>query len=763
MQEWYKELINKERLNDWYVGYKETVAKVAGYRTKLIEGYHLSPENDGEFLALFLKNDENGVASKGQSTISHDAYNKLIQHDNFLRTIEELIISPTLESYQEFKQVGDEILVSLKSYRFPLLFNRACASCTLDVSTVVDEIKFDKLLKYLNKQNILKLPEDIKNKNWYERNVFIVNEFRNALDSLIQGNDADYFWINIFLWEVYSAKVATFDAGQAIDFLKNRYPDTQTGTSHIAAFRTPSDRQLALDPNLQTAILICDAEPPKNLNLGIKQHYKVNDPRHHHLSSHAKTLDKGNEAFALVIKSEAELKRFCKWYESGISHPEINSNVSNKEDKNMHPLNQILFGPAGTGKTYHTINHTLSIIENKTLDELKNEEDELEQQEKGSGRSELKKRFDEYKNNGQIQFVTFHQSFSYEDFVEGIRAETDEKGNLTYNVRNGVFKELSQSATIVGVEFKKDHFIQSANVNSIEVKKPNGNIVTFSTKLIEILIENVINKKITIEDISSKNAVNLLEENMYLEPFIVNGYNNLLASLVEYLLIGENQKEYNTRPHILIIDEINRGNISRIFGELITLIEESKRQGNPEELSTTLPYSKESFSVPNNLYIIGTMNSSDRSLTGLDLALRRRFTFIEMAPNPSLLDGVEVDGIQIDRLLDILNKRIEILLDRDHCIGHAYFMPLKDKPEMGLLKEIFLQKIIPLLQEYFFDDWEHIAAVLNDNAMLNPKTVELNKLFNKQRTTNRSIWEINTGAFEISAEYKAIYEGVEEQ
>ena len=140
--------------------------------------------------------------------------------------------------------------------------------------------------------------------------------------------------------------------------------------------------------------------------------------------------------------------------------------------------------------------------------------------------------------------------------------------------------------------------------------------------------------------------------------------------------------------YVLIIDEINRGNISRIFGELITLIEDSKREGADETLSVTLPYSKEEFSVPQNIYLIGTMNSSDRSLTGLDIALRRRFTFVEMPPKPELLNEIIVEGLNIGKLLEVINQRIEVLLDRDHCIGHANFMSLKNQPTLEHLASI---------------------------------------------------------------------------
>ncbi|WP_279507384.1 AAA family ATPase [Aeromonas veronii] len=174
-----------------------------------------------------------------------------------------------------------------------------------------------------------------------------------------------------------------------------------------------------------------------------------------------------------------------------------------------------------------------------------------------------------------------------------------------------------------------------------------------------------------------------------------------------------------SNKRVLIIDEINRGNVSRIFGELITLIEPSKRAGASEALTTTLPYSKRPFSVPDNLYLIGTMNTADRSLAGLDIALRRRFVFEEMPPKPKLLKEVVVkeNGVSVDirELLTVINQRIEVLLDRDHCLGHAYFMPLKAEPTLERLNAIFQNQILPLLQEYFFEDWQRIAWVLNDH------------------------------------------------
>ena len=222
-----------------------------------------------------------------------------------------------------------------------------------------------------------------------------------------------------------------------------------------------------------------------------------------------------------------------------------------------------------------------------------------------------------------------------------------------------------------------------------------------------------------------------------------------------------------TQPYVLIIDEINRGNVSRIFGELITLIEPDKRDGQPEALSVCLPYSKETFSVPNNVYLIGTMNTADRSLAGLDIALRRRFSFVEMPPRPELLKGINVEGVNIGELLQVMNERIELLLDRDHCLGHAYFMPLITTPSLPVLPvlgSIFRNKIIPLLQEYFFEDWQRIHWVLNDHRKPNAEhqfvqqPAPQDKLFGEGVNVNEQNrrWTINDAAFGKAEAYQGI-------
>lgn len=262
------------------------------------------------------------------------------------------------------------------------------------------------------------------------------------------------------------------------------------------------------------------------------------------------------------------------------------------------PLNQILYGPPGTGKTYHTITKAVEIIDGQINPDY----------------AEAKKRFDELKAKGQIKFITFHQNYSYEDFMVGIRPDL-QNGQISYKLYEGPFKQIANRAR----------------------KDSNNN-------------------------------------------------------------------------YVLIIDEINRGNISKIFGELITLIETDKRAGNKHELSTPLLYHKDEeneFSVPNNLYLIGTMNTADKSIALVDIALRRRFVFEEMMPNAALLNKVE--GFDLPNWFTKLNQKITAELDRDHQIGHSYFIGVETIAD---LQRAFYQCILPLLKEYFYGNPEKLKEII---------------------------------------------------
>lgn len=467
----------------------------------------------------------------------------------------------------------------------------------------------------------------------------------------------------------------------------------------------------------------------------------------------------------------------------------------NNVNTNAAPLNQILYGPPGTGKTYTTINKALQIV---TPDFYLENKD---------NREKLKARFDELLNNNRIGFVTFHQSFSYEDFVEGLKASTTEDKQISYDVEDGIFKSMCNSASVkatvnteqqaldisnrkiwkmsLGDTSGEDAFIYQQCIENNYVLLGYGYDIDFSnTSNRKEVIETYRTNEVIIEKESSDyrvTSVNNFKNEMSIGDLVVisdgnrkfraiaeitsdyifdetlvsdSGYSQVrkvtwhrvyepslpvdelfkknLSQMTLYRLYGatidldklqgifslssiEDKTEVNN-DRVLIIDEINRGNISNIFGELITLIEPSKRSGGTESLSVKLPYSKETFSVPSNLHIIGTMNTADKSLAQLDIALRRRFEFVEMMTNYELLKGIpNIEGINVAKLVKTMNQRIELLYDREHTIGHSFFLPLLGNPSLQLLAEIFELQILPLLEEYFFEDWERVGQVLGDH------------------------------------------------
>lgn len=449
-----------------------------------------------------------------------------------------------------------------------------------------------------------------------------------------------------------------------------------------------------------------------------------------------------------------------------IDVPKVTPNLRS-DMKSSNSLNQILFGPPGTGKTYATVDESLKILDPDFF--VANQND----------RTALKKRFDDFINTEQIRFTTFHQSFSYEDFVEGLRAETL-NGAISYSTKSGIFKKLCEDAVELGVntshtfsdaikifqkkiEDSNDRLtLKTKNGKSFDVEYDGGN--TFKV-FPEQSVKDGTTYFANIENVRKLYVTG--DKTKIYNPSYVVGLLSYLQSECGLPLEVEKLSESNKQQKfVLIIDEINRGNISKIFGELITLIEPSKRAGMPEALSVKLPYTQDDFTVPSNVFIIGTMNTADRSLAGLDIALRRRFTFKEMAPKPELLDEIIVEGINIGQMLRKMNERIEVLLDRDHCLGHAYFMPLKDNRDLRGLKHIFRQQILPLLQEYFFEDWERIAWVLNDQnkpkelcfiaqtqgnlaALFDAKIAEKLQMVDKR-------WHINDNAFDDIRSYQAI-------
>jgi 5-methylcytosine-specific restriction protein B len=532
-------------------------------------------------------------------------------------------------------------------------------------------------------------------------------------------------------------------------------------------------------------------------------------------------------------------------------HPQntVDQNISDpmESHKQMIPLNTILYGPPGTGKTYHTAIYAVSIIEKLPIGEV----------EKWSY-DEVMEKYRKHYSDGRISFTTFHQSYGYEDFIEGIRPElsdeTDNEENanaeLNYHLKAGVFKEFCRKASIPVLGKAADYEINAnptiwkvslegtgPNTTRTECmknghirigwdeygEKPDLNNLPVIKGWKEGLGKTVLNafiNRMKIGDIvfscysaykidaigvitgdpewdkNEKNKyrrirkVKWLAQNLDYDITDINGGKSMTLAAVYALnsvtvddvikilqeknvsLINAKEEQPN---YVFIIDEINRGNISKIFGELITLIEPSKRSGRSECIPAILPYSQKTFSVPDNVYIIGTMNTADRSIALLDTALRRRFSFIEMLPDVNVLNDlgigtikVENETINVSKMLYVINKRIELLYDREHMIGHAFFTPLKENPCIAGLAEIFRNKVIPLLQEYFFEDYSKIQLVLGDNC----KSQDEYK-FVRDHSVDSSIfngnpdidvqeisYEIQESAFSLIQSYKEIGEDI---
>jgi hypothetical protein len=378
-------------------------------------------------------------------------------------------------------------------------------------------------------------------------------------------------------------------------------------------------------------------------------------------------------------------------------------------------INMILYGPPGTGKTYQTVNYALSIIENKSLEEINDEE-------QNSGRDELFRRFIHYRNEKQIEFITFHQNYAYEDFIQGLRPILSSSGkSLEFELRDGIFKKIADRA--------RNNFEASRRGAHTENQKPPFEKVfrSFFKKLYEGEQEavKIHMKRVSyqITEISEKSiffikhsggtghtlSINTLSEyydlgKVTMEAGLKIYYEPLLQELLKHskVLPIESTKE-DLKNFVIVIDEINRANISRVFGELITLIEDDKRFGQINEMRATLP-SGEPFFVPPNLYIIGTMNTADKSIALLDIALRRRFEFIKIYPNSDLVIS-DYRG-----LFDKMNQQIIEQKGPDFQIGHAYFM--KNDHKKLDLKGVMNKKVIPLLYEYFMNDGDAVNRIL---------------------------------------------------
>jgi len=394
----------------------------------------------------------------------------------------------------------------------------------------------------------------------------------------------------------------------------------------------------------------------------------------------------------------------------------FNKNNTSSYNESFKIKNIILYGAPGVGKT-HNYQKLITMIENgysekETFYSIKtNEQVELNSEE-----------FQSIKDEKRVEFITFHQSYSYEDFIEGFRPQ--ENGNI--ELEDGIFKNIAKRAN----DNLRDSMLQGIiNIPFLEL------ISKFTNYIQDSLDKNenfILGDKVTVESINNKGSfllggsikantqrltIDIIERDYPLfRDGLLKTYEDIKPKFESkrtfhgnaryYFMIYKKLFEYeqsidNTyvklepkekKNYYIVIDEINRGNISKIFGELITLIEESKR----DDYEVTLPYSKEKFKVPSNLYIIATMNSTDKSIATIDIALRRRFTFLKMKPNPNLVGNTEAKD-----LMKNLNSHICEAISEEYMLGHSYFMNINNQYDLEFVKEY---KIKPLIEEYFYGD-----------------------------------------------------------
>lgn len=492
----------------------------------------------------------------------------------------------------------------------------------------------------------------------------------------------------------------------------------------------------------------------KNLNVQYRE-YSLNELReldNKTLEEHLNKFLEANNKF--ISDNREEIKKDFNKKENAkdkdksdtkdakIDGKEIESDINNKDNNNIKkniaereiPLNLILYGPPGTGKTYSTKKRAVEICDEKEF----------------TDNAEIKKRYNDLVNEGQIEFITFHQSYGYEDFIEGIKPvlnNNSDNGSISFTIEDGVFKKFCNNDNDNDNDNEHRYLLSLfEGAGNLYLTKKHGYRMFFndlkknydkyfdenkelkpslpnSIKISEIKIKYK-NKEFKNTQVILRKFNNNNENTKTVQIRILNRelYNKLRDDRITNIyLIMENENSgilLAPQNRVFIIDEINRGNISKIFGELITLIEEDKR----DEMKVKLPYSHQDFTVASNVYIIGTMNTSDRSIALLDTALRRRFKFEELMPNydETLLSTNNIQGLSFspNEFLKKLNTAISFLYDPDHQIGHSYFMEndeaINFSKDSNKFIDIWYDNIIPLIREYFYNDWEKLEYLLGD-------------------------------------------------
>ncbi|MGR4931759.1 AAA family ATPase [Bradyrhizobium sp. CAR08] len=594
---------------------------------------------------------------------------------------------------------------------------------------------------------------------------------------------------------------AAIDVPAAEAELRRRYGTPDVDTKYLVSFNLPDARTVALQRG-NAIVQLWFEDDGSSVPDAQQRLYGPDEGRHSNLPNrltHQPSTSMRAEGFprpvrSVRVTSSSQLRSVLDWYEQR-KFGATTRDSRQLRDREIQVAGQmatnlILFGPPGTGKTYSSAREAVVLCDGAPPVD--------------SSREALMERFNVLKKAGRIAFVTFHQSYSYEEFVEGLRPETagqegegQSSGGFRLKPTDGVFKRVATvaqqagRATSIHIDLSTRDFFKMS-LGSVDEDEDiyrssiDGNYIAlgWGTEFdwsdpvyrdFDAILEKWHSKDPNLTSQSSR-----VRQSHYMRAVVKEGDivvvsygNNQFRAIgevtgpyeyvadasqfrhrrkvkwlrvfdrplpVETILRGKftqpalykldrdrlNLSALNTLigggkptasdegpplPYVLIIDEINRANISKVFGELITLIEPDKRLGSVNALTVTLPYSGEDFGVPANLHIIGTMNTADRSIALLDTALRRRFQFKELMPDPSVLG--RAGSIDVSSVLRRMNERVEYLFDREHQIGHAYFMSCDTRHQ---LDDVMRNKIIPLLSEYFYDDWEKVRLVLGETS-----------------------------------------------